>query len=241
MAKRRIDILLVERGLVENQIQAQALVMAGEVMVDGKSIVKPGVLVSEESLLSIITSPSFVSRGGIKLKYALEQFGVDVYGMIVVDIGASTGGFTDCLLKHGAKRVYAVDVGKGQLDWHLRNDSRVVVMEGLNARYGLDIHEKADLVTIDVSFISVKKIIPPVKSALKKNGSVIVLLKPQFEAERREVGRGGIIKNPEIHARVIGRFINWMSIEGLRLRNLTSSPISGASGNREFFVFLGLY
>jgi 23S rRNA (cytidine1920-2'-O)/16S rRNA (cytidine1409-2'-O)-methyltransferase len=240
MTKRRIDLLLVEKGLVESQTKAQALVMAGEVMVDGKPVLKAGTLVSEKAILSLTTPPPFVSRGGIKLEYALEEFGVDVSGMVVADIGASTGGFTDCLLKQGASRVYAVDVGKGQLDWRLRNDARVVVMEGLNARYGLDIPEKSDLITIDVSFISVEKVILPVMSVLKKSGSIIVLIKPQYEAQKREVGRGGVIIDPEVHARVLGRFIHWVSKEGLRLHGLIASPISGASGNREFFVFLGL-
>ena len=240
MTKRRIDLLLVERRLVENQTKAQALVMAGEVMVDGKSVSKPGTLVYEEAILTLTTPPPFVSRGGIKLEFALERFGIDVSGMVVVDIGASTGGFTDCLLQRGVTRVYAVDVGKGQLDWRLRNNARVVVMEGLNARYGLDIPEKADLVAIDVSFISVEKIILPVMSVLKKSGIIVVLIKPQFEAQKKEVGRGGVITDPEVHARVLGRFIHWLLTKDLRLRSLTASPIYGASGNREFFLFLEL-
>jgi len=240
MTKRRIDLLLVERGFAEDQAKALALVMAGEVMADGKPVLKPGTLIEEGAVFTLTAPPRFVSRGGIKLEYALEQFGIDVSGMVVADIGASTGGFTDCLLQRGARRVYAVDVGKGQLDWRLRNDKRVVVMESLNARYGLDIPEKASLATVDVSFISVEKVIPPVMSILTRSGSIVVLVKPQFEAEKREVGRRGIITNPEIHARILGRFVRWISTKGLRLRGLTASPIYGASGNREFFVFLEL-
>ena len=240
MAKRRIDLLLVEKSLAENLEKARAFVMAGEVTVDGKSVFKPGTLIAEESVLALNIPQRYVSRGGIKLEYALEQFRIDVSGKAALDIGASTGGFTDCLLKKGARRVYAVDVGKGQLDWRLRRDGRVVVMEGLNARYSLDIPEKVDLVTIDVSFISVEKIVLPALCVMKNDGGIIALIKPQFESLKREVGRGGVIRDPEVHAHVLGRFIRRMSKEGLRLRGLTASPISGASGNREFFVFLGL-
>ncbi|MBI4303455.1 MAG: TlyA family RNA methyltransferase [Chloroflexi bacterium] len=240
MAKRRIDSLLVERGLVESRAKAQALIMAGEVSVDGKVVAKAGTLVLEEAEIAIAQPPPFVSRGGIKLDYALDQFQLDVSSKVAADIGASTGGFTDCLLKRGASRVYAIDVGRGQLDYRLRQDPRVVVMEGLNARYPIDLPEKIDLATIDVSFISVKKIVPSVASLLKDNGYLLVLVKPQFEAKREEVGKGGIIKQPELHARILGRFIAWVVEQKYRLGGLVASPILGASGNKEFFVLLRL-
>ena len=167
-----------------------------------------------------------------------KQFRLDVSGKIAADIGASTGGFTDCLLKHGVKLVYAIDVGKGQLDWKLRRDSRVVVLENVNARYPIDLPQKVDLATIDVSFISVEKVIPSAVKVLKEEGYLVVLIKPQFEALRREVGKGGVIRDPEIHARVLGRFLAWANAHDFRLNGLLASPIEGASGNHEFFVLL---
>jgi len=240
MTKRRVDNLLVERGLVESQVKAQALIMAGEVVVEGKASIKPGTLVNEEAAITILEPPPFVSRGGIKLDYALDQFQLDVSAKVASDIGASTGGFTDCLLKRGASRVYAIDVGYGQLDYRLRQDSRVVVMDRVNARYPISLPEKVDLATIDLSFISVEKVLPSVAKLLKDAGYIIVLIKPQFEARREEVGKGGVIKQPIVHARVLGRFIAWMIDHGFRLGGLVASPILGASGNKEFFVLLRL-
>lgn len=240
MVKKRIDSLLVDKGMVESRAKAQALIMAGDVTADGKVVNKAGALVNESAELSISQISPFVGRGGFKLEHALETFGVDVSSMIAADIGASTGGFTDCLLQRGASRVYAIDVGYGQLDYRLRKDPRVVVMERVNARYGVDIPEKVDIAVIDVSFISVEKIIPAISGLLKDNGSIIVLLKPQFEARREEVGKGGVIKNPEVHAKVLGRFIRWEVENKLRIKNLTASPVEGASGNREFLVLLKL-
>lgn len=240
MTKRRIDILLVEQGLVESQAKAQAMIMAGEVAVGGMAVTKPGTLVKEEAAITIVAPPPFASRGGVKLAYALDQFQLDVSDKVAADIGASTGGFTDCLLKRGARRVYAIDVGRGQLDYRLRQDPRVVVIEGVNARYPVALPEKVDLATIDVSFISVEKVIPSVAQLVKENGYLVVLIKPQFEAGRREVGKGGIIKDPLIHARVLGRFVAWLTEKKLRLGGLLPSPLSGASGNREFFVLLRL-
>jgi 23S rRNA (cytidine1920-2'-O)/16S rRNA (cytidine1409-2'-O)-methyltransferase len=240
LTKRRIDILLVERGLVESQAKAQAMIMAGEVAVGGMAVTKPGTLVKEEAAITIVAPPPFASRGGVKLAYALDQFQLDVSDKVAADIGASTGGFTDCLLKRGARRVYAIDVGRGQLDYRLRQDPRVVVIEGVNARYPVALPEKVDLATIDVSFISVEKVIPSVAQLVKENGYLVVLIKPQFEAGRREVGKGGIIKDPLIHARVLGRFVAWLTEKKLRLGGLLPSPLSGASGNREFFVLLRL-
>jgi len=240
VARRRIDSLLVDRGLVESRAKAQALIMAGEVIVDGKAAIKPGTLVTKEAVITILEPPPFVGRGGIKLDYALDQFQLDVSSKVVADIGASTGGFTDCLLKRGARRVYAVDVGYGQLDYRLRQDKRVVVMERVNARYPIPLPEKVDLATVDLSFISVEKVIPVVVPLVKEGGCLVVLIKPQFEAKRSEVGKGGVVKQALVHARVLGRFIAWMIAHGFRLGGLAASPILGASGNREFFVLLRL-
>lgn len=230
----------MERGLAESRAKAQALIMAGEVKVEGKAAIKPGTLVAEEAVITLLQPPPFVSRGGIKLDYALDYFRLNVSSKVSADIGASTGGFTDCLLQRGASRVYAVDVGYGQLDYRLRQDERVVVMERVNARYPISLPEQLDLATMDLSFISVEKVIPSVAKLLKEDGYLVVLLKPQFEARRNEVGKGGIIKKPLIHARVIGRFIAWAVKNGFRVGGLAASPIQGASGNMEFFVLLRL-
>ncbi len=232
--------MLVEKGLVESRAKAQALIMAGEVRVEGKAAIKPGTLVAEEAAITLLKPLPFVSRGGIKLDHALEQFRLDVSSKVAADIGASTGGFTDCLLQKGVSRVYAVDVGYGQLDYRLRQDERVVVMERVNARYPISLPEKIDLATIDLSFISVEKVIPSVAKLLKEDGYLVVLLKPQFEAKRNEVGKGGIVKKPLVHARVLGRFIAWAVKNGFRVGGLIASPILGAEGNREFFVLLRL-
>jgi 23S rRNA (cytidine1920-2'-O)/16S rRNA (cytidine1409-2'-O)-methyltransferase len=240
VAKRRIDSLLVEKGLVESRAKAQALIMAGEVKVEGKAAIKPGTLVAEEAEITLLKPPPFVSRGGIKLEFALDQFRLDVSSKVAADIGASTGGFTDCLLQRGASRIYALDVGYGQLDYRLRKDKRVVVMERVNARYPISLPEKVDLATIDLSFISVDKVLPSVARLLKDDGYLLVLLKPQFEAKRSEVGKGGIVRQPQVHARVIGRFIAWAVGQGFRVGGLVASPILGAEGNREFFVLLRL-
>jgi 23S rRNA (cytidine1920-2'-O)/16S rRNA (cytidine1409-2'-O)-methyltransferase len=214
--------------------------MAGEVAVEGKTIIKAGTLVAEGAAITILQPPPFVSRGGIKLDHALDRFQLDVTSKVAADIGASTGGFTDCLLQHGASRVYAVDVGYGQLDYRLRQDKRVVVLERVNARYPISLPEKVDLATLDLSFISVEKVIPSVVRLLKNDGCLVVLLKPQFEAGRSEVGKGGIVKQPMVHARVLGRFIAWMVNHGFRLGGLVASPILGAEGNMEFFLLLRL-
>lgn len=231
---------MVEKRLVASRAKAQALIMAGKVVVEGKPVIKAGTLVKEEAAITILKPPPFVSRGGVKLDYALDQFQLDVSDKVVADIGASTGGFTDCLLKRGASRVYAIDVGYGQLDYRLRQDSRVVVMERVNARYPIPLPEKVALATIDLSFISVEKVIPSVANLLKDSGFLLVLIKPQFEARREEVGKGGVIKQPIVHARVLGRFIAWVTGHGFRLGGLVTSPILGASGNKEFFVLLRL-
>ncbi len=240
MAKKRLDTLLVERGLAESRAKAQALIMAGEVTVGGNAVTKSGTLVSEGIEITVKEPSPYVGRGGIKLAHALDAFNINVSGMVAADIGASTGGFTDCLLQRGARKVYAIDVGYGQLDYRLRQDKRVVVMERINARYPVSLPEKVDLATLDLSFISVTKVIPSVVNLLKENGDIFVLIKPQFEAKRGEVGKGGIIKDPQMHARVLGRFIKWAVSQKLRLWGLAASPILGASGNKEFFLLLKL-
>jgi 23S rRNA (cytidine1920-2'-O)/16S rRNA (cytidine1409-2'-O)-methyltransferase len=240
MTRRRIDSLMVERGLAESRAKAQALIMAGEVAVYGKEVVKPGTLVDEAAAVTVAMPPLFVSRGGLKLDYALSQFSLDVSGKVVADVGASAGGFTDCLLKRGASRVYAIDVGYGQLDYRLRQDPRVVVMERVNARYQIPLQEKVDLATMDLSFISVEKVIPSVAGFIKERGHLLVLIKPQFEARRQEVGKGGVVREPVVHAQVLGRFLFWAVEHGFRLGGLVTSPVLGASGNREFFVLMML-
>jgi 23S rRNA (cytidine1920-2'-O)/16S rRNA (cytidine1409-2'-O)-methyltransferase len=214
--------------------------MAGEVVVGGNTVTKPGTLVAEDAVINVLQPPPFISRGGIKLEHALNQFQLDVTTKVAADIGASTGGFTDCLLKRGASRVYAIDVGYGQLDYRLRRDKRVVVMERINARYPITLPERVDLATLDLSFISVEKVIPSVAQLLKADGYLVVLLKPQFEAKRGEVGKGGIVRQPAVHARVLGRFIAWAVNHGFRLRGLVASPILGAEGNTEFLLLLRL-
>jgi 23S rRNA (cytidine1920-2'-O)/16S rRNA (cytidine1409-2'-O)-methyltransferase len=234
----RIDQLLVERGLAESRERAQALVIAGYVLVDGQKARKPGQAVKRDSRVELIARLPFVGRGGLKLKGALDGFGIDVAGKVCVDIGASTGGFTDCLLQRGAARVYAVDAGAGQLDWKLRNDPRVVVKEAVNARYLTpgDIGEPADLVTCDVSFISVTMILPAVVRLLKPAGIMIVLVKPQFEAGRHQVGKGGIVKDPALHAAVCARIEAAVRGYGFQTA-IMDSPIHGAEGNREFLLY----
>jgi len=236
--RRRIDLLLVERGLVSTTEKARALILAGEVTADEKVVDKPGAMVRDDAPIHLLEKPPFVSRGGIKLAHALDQFQLDVNSLVVLDVGASTGGFSDCVLKRGASRVYAVDVGYGQLDYRLRIDPRVVVMERVNARYPFSLPEAIDLATVDLSFISLEKVVPNIAALLRQGGEMICLVKPQFEAARHEVGKGGLIKEPQVHARVLGKFITWAIENGFRIGGLTPSPIPGASGNREFFVLL---
>ena len=239
--KKRLDVLLVERKMVESRAKAQALIMAGEVMAGGAAVTKAGALVPVDILISIRERPPFVGRGGVKLDHALKAFCLNPKGMTALDVGASTGGFTDCLLQRGARRVYALDVGRGQLDYGLRQDPRVSVMEKVNAHYPFELRERVGLATVDVSFISVRQVLPNMVSHLERGGSIVALVKPQFEARRREVGRGGVVRDPLIHARVLGRVIRWVTDAGLRLRSMTPSPILGAKGNREFFLHLSFY
>ncbi len=238
MAKQRLDLALVARGLAASREQARAAVEVGRVLVEGRPAVKPAMLVPAEAALALVAPPRYVSRGGEKLEHALRQFGIDVAGLLAADIGASTGGFTDCLLQHGAARVYAIDVGYGQLDYRLRTDPRVVVMERVNARHLEVLPEPVDLAVADVSFISLTKVLPAVVASLQPRAQLVVLLKPQFEARRGEVGRGGIVRDPLLHAAVVGRFVHWLTAQGYRILGLTLSPIRGASGNREFLMHL---
>ncbi len=238
MAKQRLDNLLVARALTENNKIAQALIMAGKVTVSGRIITKPGTLVDASASLELAGKLPYVSRGGIKLAHALDEFKLDVASLVALDVGASTGGFTDCLLQRGAKRVYAIDVGYGQLDYKLRQDPRVVVMEKINAHHHFALPERVNIAAIDLSFISVTSVIPNIIGHLTSPGYIIVLFKPQFEAKRKEVPKGGVIKDPQVHALVLGRFIVWATEHDLRLRGLVASPILGAEGNKEFLIFL---
>jgi 23S rRNA (cytidine1920-2'-O)/16S rRNA (cytidine1409-2'-O)-methyltransferase len=248
MADRsRLDVLLFQRGLAESREKARAIIMAGSVVVNEKPALKPGTLVATDADIRVLAGPQYVSRGGEKLVHALDAFALDVRGLTVIDVGASTGGFTDCLLQRGAARVYAVDVGRGQLDWRLRNDPRVVVMEGVNARYlqalpvrQAGLPEGVDLATIDVSFISLEKVVPPVVGVLRGGARIVALVKPQFQARRDEVGKGGVVRDTQVHAAVLGRLIAWCAERGLRLLGLTTSPLLGPAGNKEFFLLLGV-
>jgi 23S rRNA (cytidine1920-2'-O)/16S rRNA (cytidine1409-2'-O)-methyltransferase len=238
MPKERLDSLLVARGLAENRSRAQAIIMAGEVTVNGSLLTKAGCLVTADAEICLKQKMPYVSRGGLKLEHALKEFGISVSGLACLDVGASTGGFTDCLLQHGAERVYALDVGHGQIDYRLRQNSRVTVMEKVNAHYPFELPGKVDLATMDVSFISVTMVLPNVLPHLGPDGEVVVLFKPQFEADRKDVGKGGVIRDPAVHAGCIGKFVTWMNTNNWSLLNLTASPVTGADGNREFLMHM---
>jgi 23S rRNA (cytidine1920-2'-O)/16S rRNA (cytidine1409-2'-O)-methyltransferase len=253
MQKQRLDLLLVERGLVESRALAQRLVMAGQVRVDGQVALKPSDKVVEGAELTVEQGPRYVSRGGEKLEAALQVFDLPITGRICADVGASTGGFTDCLLQHGAGKVYAIDVGQGILDWRLRQHPQVVVMEGTNARHVEKLPEPVSLVTIDASFISLKVLLPVVKEWFPLSpipyplveelpglkGEVIALIKPQFEAGRQEVRRGkGVIRDPEVHRQVLLEVLGYAAGAGWQVRGLVASPLLGPKGNREFLVWL---
>jgi 23S rRNA (cytidine1920-2'-O)/16S rRNA (cytidine1409-2'-O)-methyltransferase len=249
MPKVRLDVLLVERGLAESRAKAQALIMAGQVRVADQVALKPATPVSGDSVLTVDSGPRFVSRGGEKLDAALEVFSIDVTGLVCADVGASTGGFTDCLLQRGAAKVYAIDVGKGILHWKLRNDPSVVVMEETNARFVESLPEPVSLVTVDASFISLKILLLVVKKWLAplqlppfstKIGGVVALIKPQFEAGRKDVARGdGVIRDPEIHKQVLVDVLSFAQYEGFQIRGLIKSPLVGPKGNVEFLAWLG--
>ncbi len=240
MPRERIDKLLVDRGLVESRTKAQALVMAGAVLVNEQLIHKPSEVFSHDATIRIKANatPRYVSRGGIKLEAALREFNIGVRDLVCLDVGASTGGFTDCLLQYGAQRVVALDVGHNQLDWKIRNDRRVEVREEVNARHlaPSDFEDKFDLITIDVSFISLTKVLPAVVPLLMKNGRIVALIKPQFEVGKGEVGKGGIVRDPLQHQRVIAEVNGMAESLGLQVVGLIESPIKGADGNVEFLA-----
>jgi len=236
--KERLDILLVERGLVATRSRAKAIVMAGEVLVDDQRVDKPGTKVAREANIQLIAPMPYVSRGGYKLAGALDRFQIDVSGRVCADVGACTGGFTDVLLQRGAGRVYAIDVGYGQLDWKLRQDHRVEVMERTNVRYLEELPEPASFVSIDVSFISLKLVLPAVKKWLAPEGDIAALIKPQFEAGPKQVGKGGIVKDTAVHREVLEEILNWALENDLAPQALIASPIKGSDGNREFLVHL---
>ncbi len=238
--KERLDLLLVQRGLAESRTQAQRLIMAGEVTVDGQVVTKPGTRVAVKAHVEVRQPLPYVSRGGLKLAAALDEFGLNPAGRVAADVGASTGGFTDVLLQRGARRVYAIDVGYGQLAWKLRQDPRVVVMERTNARYLESLPEPVDLVTIDASFISLRLLLPAVRKWLRPGGDVIALVKPQFEAGREQVGKGGVVRNPAVHRQVLRDLATWARERGWRVAGVTVSPLRGPAGNVEFFLWLSL-
>lgn len=236
--KRRADVLLAERGLAESREQAQVMIMEGLVFAPSGRVAKASSTLPEDAPLEVRGRLPYVSRGGLKLAGALDAFGLAVEGKNALDVGASAGGFTDCLLQRGARHVYAVDVGHGQLHHRLRQDPRVTVREKTNARHSFHLPESVDIVVIDVSFISLSLVIPPALDHLHGGGQVVALVKPQFEAPREQVGRGGIVKDPKVHAAVLGRMVIWATEQRLRLRGMCPSPILGDKGNREFFLLL---
>lgn len=238
--KERIDVALVARGLCESREKAARLLLAGSVTVDGKRVDKPGVLVAPSADLRVTARPKFVSRGGDKLAHALDAFRVSPTGRVCIDVGASTGGFTHCLLESGAARVYAVDVGQGQLDASLRADGRVVVMEKTNARQlPPDAFPDAPvLATLDVSFISLEKVLPSVFAVLTAEGEAVALVKPQFEIGKGLVGKGGVVRDAAHHRTVVSRVARFCVLHGWHVRGVTASPLKGPKGNREFFLHL---
>ena len=238
--KERIDRLLVERGLAESREKAQAMIMAGEVLAGEQKITKAGHKVDADADLRVLGAPSkYVSRGGLKIEAALEGFGIDVDGKVCLDVGSSTGGFTDCLLQHGARKVYAVDVGTAQLDWTLRRDPRVVVCERVNARRLTKevVAEPVDFTCCDVSFISVTLILPCLPPLLTPAAELVVLAKPQFEVGKGEVGKGGIVRDPALHQRVTAKVTEAIRQLGFRTVLESESPILGAEGNKEFLIY----
>lgn len=239
MAQRaRLDVLVVTRGLAPSREAARRLIMAGEVRVDGAVRDKPGMKVADDVQIDVSQPPRFVSRGGDKLDAALEAFALDVAGWVCADVGASTGGFTDCLLQRGAARVYSIDVGYGQLDYRLRQDQRVIVMERTNARYLAALDERVDGVVIDASFISLRLLLPVVKHWLRPSGTVVVLIKPQFEAGKSQVGKGGVVRDPAVHRDVLERVLTDATTLGYRVRGIITSPLKGPAGNIEFLAWL---
>lgn len=243
MAKQRLDVALVERGFFESRQKALGAIMAGSVYVNGQKVDKAGAPVAESAALEVRGNPiPFVSRGGLKLQKALETFPITLDGAVAIDAGASTGGFTDCMLQHGAQKVYAVDVGYGQLAWSLRNDPRVVCMERTNVRYLTreQIPEPLDFGTIDVSFISLKLILPALRPLFRENGQAVALVKPQFEAGREKVGKKGVVRDPATHLEVLEAFLGYATQNDFSVKGMTFSPIRGPEGNIEYLAYLGV-
>jgi len=244
MAKERLDILVVKNGLAPSREKAKAIIMAGEVLVNGQREDKAGMTFPDDAEISLKKSSRelfpFVSRGGLKLDKAVKAFRLDLSGKVCMDVGASTGGFTDCMLQNGASHVYSVDVGRGQLDWKLREDPRVTVMEKTNIRYVTpeDIGERPSFVSIDVSFISLKTVLPPVRDLMTEEGELVCLIKPQFEAGRDKVGKKGVVRDPKVHAEVIREVTDFAGSIGLIPQDLEFSPIKGPEGNIEYLIHL---
>lgn len=240
--KERLDVLLVKQGLAESREKAKAVIMAGDVFVQGQREDKAGAMFDESKVQITVKGSSlkYVSRGGLKLEKAIGCFPISLSGKICMDIGASTGGFTDCMLQNGAVKVYSVDVGHGQLAWKLRNDERVVCMEKTNFRYMTrsDIADDLDFASVDVSFISLTKILVPARKLLKTGGQMVCLIKPQFEAGREKVGKKGVVREPAIHQEVIGKVMDFADLAGFEILGLTFSPIKGPEGNIEYLIFL---
>ena len=240
MTKIRLDVLLVDRRLAPSREKARALIMAGEVLVGEREVDKAGTLVEPDVSIRLRRGGDpYVSRGGRKLKGALEAFAVSVRDLVALDVGASTGGFTDCLLQEGAKKVYALDVGYGQLAWRLRRDPRVVPIERTNIRHydGRDLREEVDLATVDASFISLKLIVPAICRLIGKEALLLALVKPQFEAGREKVGKNGVVRDPELHKQILEELQAFFQTLGLAVRGVCTSPLLGPAGNREFFIY----
>ena len=240
MAKERLDKVLVARGLASSRERARALLLAGAVLVDERPQTKAGTLIHPEAAIRLTHDPQpYVSRGGLKLAHALDFFRIDPRDKVVMDVGASTGGFTDCLLKRGCRRVYAVDVGYGQLAWKLQQDPRVVNLQRRNIRYlrREEVGEEVDLAVCDASFISLELVIPPLLTFLKQGGGLLALIKPQFEVGKGEVGKGGVVRDAEQHQQVVERIAHFAAVQGLVPRGVTESPLQGPKGNKEFFLY----
>ena len=239
--KERLDVLLVKRNLAESREKAKAIIMSGNVFVEGQREDKAGSTFPEEVSIEVRghTLP-YVSRGGLKLEKAIANFDVSVKDKVCTDVGSSTGGFTDCMLQNGAKKVFAIDVGRGQLDWKLRNDPRVICMEKTNIRYVTpeDLGEEIDFSSIDVSFISLTKVLEPIRNYLAKDGEIVALIKPQFEAGREKVGKKGVVRDPKVHEEVIHKVIDFALKNGFSVHNLSYSPIKGPEGNIEYLVYI---
>ena len=238
--KVRLDRMLFEKGLVESREKAKALIIAGEVLVNGIAADKAGAQVTCDDELTIKNKMPFVSRGGLKLEHAVNEFNIEMEGKTGMDVGASTGGFTDCMLQHGAVKVYAVDVGYGQFDWKLRKDERVLLLEKTNVRYlkKSSVPDEIDIAAIDVSFISLMKVIPNVLEFLKPQGEIVALIKPQFEAERKDIGKGGVIKDESKRLEIVDTIKTWAERTGIDVIGTTTSPIKGPKGNVEYLIYL---